>query len=324
MIDLHLHLDGSLTPEDVLFLAKEQEIPLPEASPETLRARMTVPADCQSLNDYLNSFDLPLSVLQSPRAVEYAVSSLLTRLARQNIRYAEIRFAPQLHTQNGASQHEIVSAAVSGLRRGLHEQAIQAQLILCCMRQSENLPANLETAELAGEFLNHGVCALDLAGAEALYPTAQFAAVFQRAERLGIPYTIHAGEADGPESIWAALELGAARIGHGVRSIEDPRLMEVLAERKIPLELCYTSNLQTKAVAAPDAFPLPAFLRHGICATVNTDNMTVSDTTLAQEFDRLRKQFQLSSQQEHTLLCNAARAAFLPEDQKQALLDSLP
>ena len=175
--------------------------------------------------------------------------------------------------------------------------------------------ANRETVAVAAHFLGKGVCAVDLAGAEALYPTQEYQPLFAYAQSLGVPFTLHAGEAAGPESVWQALELGAARIGHGVRAGEDPRLVEELARRRVPLELCPTSNLQTKAVPDLARFPLKEYLAQGVAATVNTDNMTVSRTTLAQELASLR----LSPQERRAVLLHSAEAAFLPPAQKAAL-----
>ena len=188
------------------------------------------------------------------------------------------------------------------------------QLILCCMRGGEEA-ANRETVEVAAHFLGKGVCAVDLAGAEALYPTQEYQPLFAYAQSLGVPFTLHAGEAAGPESVWQALELGAARIGHGVRAGEDLRLVEELARRRVPLELCPTSNLQTKAVPDLARFPLKEYLAQGVATTVNTDNMTVSRTTLAQELASLR----LSPQERRAVLLHSVEAAFLPPAQKAAL-----
>ena len=175
--------------------------------------------------------------------------------------------------------------------------------------------ANRETVDTAASFLGQGVCALDLAGAEALYPTREHAALFAHARSLQVPFTLHAGEAAGPESVRQALELGAQRIGHGVRAIEEESLLEELAQRQIPLELCPTSNLQTKAVPDLAHFPLRECLRRGLRATVNTDNMTVSRTTLSQEYALLG----LTGEERRALLRNSVEAAFLPEEDKRSL-----
>ena len=318
MIDLHLHLDGSLSPELVRRLAQLQRLPLPE----NLEAALTVPVDCQSLNDYLRCFELPVSLLQTAQALTLAVADLTQRLEAQGLLYAELRFAPSQHTGQGLTQAQVVEAAIAGLPKNKGESwKFSAQLILCCMRGGDPA-ANRETVETAARYLGKGVCALDLAGAEALYPTEDSRELFQLASHLGVPFTLHAGEAAGPESVWQALELGAQRIGHGVRAGEDPLLLEVLAQRRVTLELCPTSNLQTKAVPDLAHFPVREYLRRGIAATVNTDNMTVSHTTLEQEFQRLQP-LGLTKEERRTLLENSVQGAFLNANEKKALAQAL-
>lgn len=303
MIDLHLHLDGSLPLGFVKELAGARHIPLPEP----VEAALQVPERCASLHEYLCCFDLSLALLQSAEALERAAFALCGELAQQGLLYAEIRFAPQLHGREGLSQPQAVEAVLAGVRRsGFHAQAI-----LCCMRGGEEA-ANRETVAVTERYLGQGVCACDLAGAEALYPTGRYGGLFSYARSLGVPFTIHAGEAAGPDSIRAALDMGARRIGHGVRAGEDQALVGRLKAQKVPLELCFTSNLQTKAVASPQAFPLRAYLQAGLCCTVNTDNMTVSGTTLPGEFAKLQA-LGLTGAEREQLLLHACAAAFLPD-----------
>lgn len=319
MIDLHLHLDGSLAPEEILQLAQFSGIPLPYTDADTLRPFLEAEPDCQSLGEYLQKFDLPLQVLQIEETLTLSVYFLLKRLSKQGLCYAEIRFAPQLHLTRGLTQQQVVAAAVAGLEKGIAEFGMPAQLILCCMRGDDNWAANLETVRTAKHFLGNGVCAVDLAGNEAAYPTESFSSLFCIAKELGIPYIIHAGEAAGPESIRQALKLGAQRIGHGIYAIEDPELMAQLAERQIPLELCFTSNLQTKAAENAQAYPLPRFLELKIPVTVNTDNMTVSGTNLHREYTLLQQQFGFSVDTLQAIACNAAHAAFLTAEKVKKL-----
>lgn len=319
MIDLHLHLDGSLLPEDMLFLAALSRTTLPCDSAEDLRPMLQVEPDCRNLGEYLEKFDLPLQVLQTEQAISYGVYSTIKRLAADGLVYGEIRFAPQLHQAKGLSQQQVVAAAVDGLVKGISVFKIPAQLILCCMRGTDNQVANIETVRVAKEFLGNGVCAVDLAGNEAAFPTKDFAEVFGLANEGNIPFIIHAGEATGPESVWQAIELGAKRIGHGIRSFEDPALISVLKEKKIPLETCFTSNLQTKAIANQGSYPLPFYLEQGLIATVNTDNMTVSGTNLRREYNLLKAVFGLSENTLRRIAYNAADAAFLSPEQKDVL-----
>ena len=318
MIDLHLHLDGSLTPADILRLAELSGISLPQQTEDTLRPLLEVTPGCRNLGEYLEKFDLPLQVLQRSQTISLSVYFLLRRLKADGLCYAEIRFAPQLHQTRGLSQEQVVSAAVVGLNKGIAEFGMPAQLILCCMRGDNNRDSNMETVRVAKAFFRKGVCALDLAGNEHAYPTNTFADIFAYAKELAVPFIIHAGEASGPESVWQALRLDAKRIGHGVRSIEDPGLVKKLAQLQTPLEMCFTSNLQTKAANEQD-YPLCDYLQQGICVTINTDNMTVSGTDLRTEYRLLQKQFGLSADTLEKLCCNAADSAFLTEEQADAL-----
>ena len=192
LIDLHLHLDGSLSLESVRDLARMQNIQV-EADDEQLLKLLQVGPDCKDLNEYLEKFAFPCSLLQKPEAITRSVENLRRELKEQGLLYAEIRFAPQLHLLQGLTQRQVVQAAVDGLK----EEGVKANLILCCMRGDRNREENLETIRLTAEFLGKGVCAADLAGAEALFTTEMFVDIFALARELGIPYTIHAGEAAG-------------------------------------------------------------------------------------------------------------------------------
>lgn len=324
MIDLHLHLDGSLDTDTILFLAREDGVALPAYDDKGLRPYITAPKGCLGLNEYLKRFDLPLRVLQTAFALEYAVSELILRLDAAGMRYAEIRFAPQLHMQNGLTQQEVVEAALCGLRNGVgSSKHMKAQLILCCMRGEGNEKENEQTVHLAKAYLEKGVAAIDLAGAEGLYSTQKYQSLFALAARLDVPFTIHAGEADGAQSVRAAVEFGARRIGHGIRMCEDAAVMDMVIEQGIALELCPTSNLQTGAVCAIREYPIRRFLNAGVIATVNTDNMTVSNTTVKNELALLRKGISLTAEEEKMLLLNAVYASFLPEEDKQTLSEQI-
>lgn len=313
MIDLHLHLDGSLTPEIIIKLAKLQEITLPSYDSEELKKLLTVPKDCESLNDYLKCFDLPLSLLQEKEAVTLCVKLLMEHLVSLGYEYCEIRFAPQLHKNHGLSQWEVVEAALFGreeYKKEHPESDFDIKFILCMMRGTDNQKENLETVEVAKEFLGKGVVALDLAGAEGLFPTKNFEKEFRIAREYGIPFTIHAGEADGAESVRTAIEFGAKRIGHGIRAMEDEEVMQLLKEKKIALELCPTSNLQTKAVSSWKEYPLKEFMDYGIIVTINSDNLMVSDTYVSKELKLVQEEFSLFEKEMEMLKENSKNSIF--------------
>ena len=275
MIDLHLHLDGALSLVTVRKLSTLTAIPLPQ-SDEALLAKLTVPTPCTSLLDYLTCFDLPVSLMQQASALTLAAEAVCRQLAAEGLSYAELRFAPALHTKEGLTIEQVVRAVLLGVQAS----QVPCGVILCAMRGASK-EANEGTLAAAKTFLGQGVVALDLAGAESLYPTADYAPLFAQAREYGIPFTIHAGEAVGPHSIRAALDMGASRIGHGVRAIEDPSLVPLLAQMGVTLECCLTSNAQTGAVSALASHPLRKLLAAGVRVTLNTDNPTVSATTLA-------------------------------------------
>ena len=312
LIELHLHLDGSLRPETVWELAKEQNIKLPANTVDEVRDQMQVPEDCRTLEEYLTRFDLPLLVLQTREALERAAFELTEDLAKEGVTYAEIRFAPQLSIKGGMTQEQAVEAAIEGVKRGMEQYpSIRVGLILCCMRGEDNEEWNLQTVETAKKYLGDVVCAVDIAGAESLYPTERFVPVFEKVREYGLPSTIHAGEAAGPESMKTALAFGAKRIGHGVAAVEDPELVRRLIEEQITLEVCVTSNYQTKVVPSIEAHPIRRLFNAGVRVTVNSDNRTVSNTNVRKELDILRNVFGFKEQEIEKMEEYAWEARFL-------------
>ena len=291
MIELHLHLDGSLRPETVWELAKEQGIGLPAKSLSEVRDKMHVPEDCRTLEEYLERFDLPLLVLQKEDALERVTFELVEDLAKEGVDYAEIRFAPQLSVAGGLDQDQVVQAAVRGAKRGMEQYPqIRVGLILCCMRGDTNQDLNLATVETAKKYLGDVVCAVDIAGAESLFPTELFKPVFDKVAEYGIPMTIHAGEAAGPDSMWTALSYGTKRIGHGVAAVKDQELIKKLVDENVTLEVCVTSNYQTKVVNSIAEHPIRKLFDAGVRVTVNSDNMTASNTDIRKEIRVLKNQ----------------------------------
>ncbi len=318
-IDLHLHADGALSVDTVLKLAAMQNVTLPTTDRDELWSLLSAPVDCESLNEYLERFDLPCSLMLTKETISEAFYGIKEELKANGLIYAELRFAPQLHTANGLTQEEVLQAAIEGCSRS----DLKSNLIVCCMRGDDNHDENTETVRLAAKYKNQGVVAVDLAGAEALFPTSDFEDVFAYAKELGLKYTIHAGEAAGPESVSKALDFGASRIGHGVHSAKDTSLMKRLAENKIPLEICITSNLQTKAEESLTAYPLKTLIENGVIVTINTDNPTVSGTTMRKELELAKESFSLSNEDIKKLLLNAADASFADDETKAWLKEEI-
>ena len=315
---LHLHLDGSLRPETVYNWLKEQG---KNVTLEQVRKDLMVNKDCRDLNEYLQKFDLPLEVLQTEEHIEQATYEMFEDLAKQNIIYAEVRFAPQLHTKEELDYDKIVEAAIRGMDKAKETYGINGNLLLCCMRGEDNSISNLRTAAIAKRYLGKGVCGLDLAGAEALYPTQKFKEVFKIAREADIPFTIHAGEAAGAESIKKALEFGAKRIGHGVRCLEDTSVVMELIQKEISLEVCPISNLQTKATG--ENHPIEKLYRLGLKTTISSDNNTVSNTDIIEEYKWILENTSLTLEDLKQMNKNAVRGAFISPQKKAELVAAL-
>lgn len=320
MIDLHLHLDGSLSIADFNYLSERKHIYLGDNFPENIY----VPNDCKSLEEYLTRFDLPCSLLQDEFSIAYAVSSLVNRLYAAGYIYAEIRFAPQLHTLKGMSQEDVVIAAISGLEFALKgKEGFDANLILCCMRQS-SVEVNMPAIELADKYRTKKVVSVDLAGPEAFHTGDYYTPLFDEAKRRNVNIVIHAGEACGSEEVVRAIDLlHAQRIGHGVHLDLTPANVRKMAEKRIAFEFCPTSNLQTTSLPDYKSVPLKEFDKYGIMVTINSDNMTVSDTDVLKEFKHLYKEFNLQKYEVRHYLTNSINASFADPSTKMMLLNEL-
>lgn len=321
-VELHLHLDGSVRPETILDLALMEGIDLPTTDLSELINYLEVPGECESLGAYLARFEFPLAVMQTYEGLERVAYELCEDEAKENVRYFEARFAPQSHTHGGLSLDQVVQAVLDGLNEGQIEFNVKAGLILCAVRH-QPIEQNLEIVELAGRFREKGVVAVDLAGDEAHFPVEEHAAVFRRAKELGLHITIHAGEAAGPESVANALAQGAERIGHGVRTIENPSVLQTVKEQGILLETCPTSNLHTRAIASMDTHPLKSYYQQGVRVSISTDNRTTSHTSLTDEYSLVIDQLGLTVDDLKQMNLYAAEAAFLSEREKASLIQEI-
>ena len=319
MIDLHLHLDGSINIIGCIYLAEKYDIELGDDFPNN----MFVPADCPSLEEYLTRFELPLKLMQNKVSLHLLTKTLVLQLYQLGYIYTEIRFAPQLHTNDGLTQHEVVQAVLNGLEEGLKEcPDFEVNLILCCMRHG-SMEANKETIEVANQFKGTRVVAVDLAGAERLHPSSYYKEVFDLAKQYGLNITIHAGEATGNDEIMMALDNGAKRIGHGVHLSLDKDTIERVKKENICFEFCPTSNLQTKSLKTYNDVPLRQFMDNGIPVTINADNMTVSNTTAIIEMANMVETFNLSKEEVYGLLLNSINYAFTSDEVKEKLKEKL-
>lgn len=316
-IDLHCHLDGSVRAETLYELGKKSGRKLPDDFNE-FKKYVSVPPDCRSLSDFLKAFEFFYDFLKSPEAVERIAYELCEDAAKENIMYLEVRFAPVLQGTKNFPPEEVVRVALRGLIAGERDFKIKARALICLYRSlSDEL--NTITLEVAKKFFGRGVVGIDLAGDESRYPTELYEKFFLQAKKYGLPITCHAGEAAGPESIRQAIKLGAKRIGHGVRAIQDEELLKILRDEGIVLEVCLTSNVQTRVVNDFSEHPLPEFVRRNLLVTLNTDDRGVSDIDLTNEFEQARKYFGFSPETLKTFVANAIVGAFLDESEKQQL-----
>jgi adenosine deaminase len=320
--ELHVHLDGSLRAATLLELAAEYKQPLPVSRADALDAYMHV-TDARDLVDYLARFEITLSVMQTAPALERIAFELAEDAAREQVRYIEVRFCPVLNTRSGLSAHQAVEAALRGLRRAEKEIGIRSAVIVCALRNLEP-NVSLHMAEVAVDFRDRGVVAFDLAGAENGNPPSEHIQAFQYAADANLPITIHAGEAYGTPSIHEAIHYcHARRIGHGTRLFEDPDLMRFVNDLRIPLEICLTSNAQTRAVASVADHPLRLYYDQGMVVTLSTDNRLMSGTTLTDEYRLAHTELGFDWPELCELAVMSFDSAFLPWAEKRALVEEV-
>ncbi len=345
---LHDHLDGGLRPQTVLELARETGYhDLPGDNAEELTQKLTEGAYRGHLEIYLDAFRHTVAVMQTPDALRRAAAECAEDLAADGVVYAEVRFAPELHTERGLSLGEVVEAVLDGFRQGSanharanHARANQASAgreitvyaLLTAMRTAAR---SLEIAELAVRYRDQGVVGFDIAGAEAGWPPSRHLDAFQYIKRENFHITIHAGEAFGLPSIWEAVQFcGTERLGHGVRIVDDiqisgegtvrlGRLAAYIRDRRIPLEMCPTSNVQTGAAPSIAQHPIRLLRQLSFRVTVNTDNRLMSQVTLSSEFHRLAAEFGYGWSDIEWLTVNAMKSAFAGFDERLHLINTI-
>ncbi len=317
--ELHVHLDGSLRLTTLLELAKQQGVTLPTTDPKALGAFMHV-TDARNLVDYLKRFEVTLSVLQTPDALERTTYELIADGAAENVRYMEIRYSPVLNTRGGMPLTEAVEAPLRGLKRAEQEFGVKAALIICGIRNMSP-EVSLELANLTVAYKGRGVVAFDLAGAEYNFPAKKHKEAFYLVIDHQMAATVHAGEAYGAESIAQALHYcHADRIGHGTRLYENPELEQYVLDRRVPLEICITSNIQTHAVTSYESHPLRRYFDLGIIACINTDNRLMSATTVTEELWLAHTKLKFTREEIDRLILYGFASAFLPYHEREAMV----
>lgn len=329
---LHEHLDGGLRPRTVLELAEEARVDLPASDPAQLAAWFHRGANRGSLPLYLEGFGTTIAVMQSRSALHRVAKEAILDAAAENIAYIELRFHPGFHTLGGLTLEDVMNSVLAGCAEGARETGVQWGIIVCAMRNMD--PAiSLEMAELAVAYRDRGVVGFDLAGDESGHPPKRHVDAFHFVQRANFSITIHAGEAFGKESIWQAIQwCGAHRIGHAVRLLDDfaiddkgrvvgmGPLAQYVLDKRIPIEICLLSNLQTGAAASLEAHPFPLLWRHKFRLCLNTDNRLMSDTTLTREMMAAVETWGLTLDDLEKLSINAIKSAFIPYKRRCAII----
>lgn len=326
---LHDHLDGGLRPETIIELAKDTGYKkLPADDPDELAKWFHRGAKRGSLPLYLEGFAHTCGVMQTEEALERVAYEMMEDMYNDRVVYVETRFAPVFHTDNGLHWDEVVNAVLKGLERGKKDFGVEYGLIICAMR---NMHLSQEMAELAVDYRERGVVGFDLAGEEGGFPPKKHVDAFHYIQRENFNITIHAGEAFGKESIWQAIQwCGAHRIGHATRLIEDigldkkdqtkvvkmGSLAQYVLDKRIPLEICLTSNVDTGAVESLESHPFGILYRYKFRVSLNTDDRLMSNTTMTKEFCIAHKIFRLGADDLEKIAINSMKSAFIPYNRR--------
>ncbi|WP_438917922.1 adenosine deaminase [Kosakonia cowanii] len=319
LTDIHRHLDGNIRAQTILDLGRQYNLTLPAQTLDALRPHVQVTSNEPDLVSFLAKLDWGVKVLASLDACRRVAYENMEDAARNGLHYVELRFSPgYMAMTHNLPVAGVVEAVIAGVREGSRDFNVQARLIGILSRTFGEAACEQELDALLAH--RDGITALDLAGDELGFPGSLFLSHFTRARDANWQITVHAGEAAGPESIWQAIrELGAVRIGHGVKAIEDAALMDFLAEQRIGIESCLTSNIQTSTVASLDRHPLKAFLDHGILASINTDDPAVQGIDIGHEYEVAAPAAGLSAEQIRQAQINGLELAFITAEEKQAL-----
>ncbi|MBZ9634401.1 adenosine deaminase [Clostridium sp. FP1] len=318
-IELHCHLDGSVRPETIIDIAKQEGISIPYYDIENIKKEVTAPSECKSLDEYLKRFEIPNLVMQSKESLRRITFELLCDSAKENVKYIEVRFAPLLHITKGLTVEEVIESVISGVKDAEDKYDIKGNVILSCMRFM-SIDRAFEVVEAGRKYISKSVVAIDLCGSEGEGFCEKFIEPIKLAREYGYRVTIHAGETGIGKNVMEAVELlGAERIGHGVFIKDCIEAYNIVKDKGITLEMCPTSNIQTKAVDSFKDHPFYDFYNDGVKVTVNTDNRTVSDTNMTVECDVLLREFNITFEEYKQIYLNSVDAAFTDLETKEWL-----
>lgn len=316
--ELHCHLDGFVRPQTVVELAAEQNVTLPTTDLQELKKLMTAPMDCPDLPTYLQCFDIVNLVMQEPYAITRIFYEACQDAVKDGISYIELRFAPAQHTKRGYSLSQILESAIDGCILAEENLDITPRILCCAMRQMSP-EINKEIAEICSRYRHRYVVGFDLAGPECGFPPQKHVAAFRTIRMKSISVTIHAGEAYGPESVDQAISCSAQRIGHGTKSVENEKIFNEVINRRIPLEICMSSNVQTKAVKKIEDHPVRKMFDAGVKTCICTDNPTVSGITLTNEYMILIEKFNFTIPELLRVIDFGFKSAFVTQNMRNRL-----
>jgi len=315
-IELHCHMDGSMNFDVTRELLQD----LGETyTREQLKNLLEAPEDCQSLAEYLTRFDLPIRCIQTKDGLFKSAKAVALDAAKENVKYIEVRFAPTFSTNEGLKVRDIIESVQAGLLEAEAEADVKTGIIVCGMRHLP-METNLAMLKEARELYGAGVVACDIAGDEKAFPNSDYKEFFDLAKKLDMPYTIHSGECGNAENIRTAMQFGAKRVGHGIAMGRDLDLIRECARYGLGVEMCPTSNLQTKAITSFDDYPIRSFIAAGVPVSINTDNRTVSGTNSTKEFTRIVERFELTEDELAKIYRDSVEMSFATDEIKHVLL----
>ena len=315
-IELHCHLDGSVRPSTMIDLAKKENIKLPTYDKENLKTYVQAPKDCKSLIEYLDCFEIPNKVMQTKEALKRITFELFEDASFENVKYLEVRFAPMLHTKENLSLQDIIYSVEEGILKAESMYDIKGNIILGCMRNS-NKEDTLKVIEAGRKFLDSKVVAIDLCGPEEEGFCEKYRESISLAKEYGYRVTIHAGEAASGQNVIDAVNiLGTERIGHGINIKDMKEAYDLMKDKNIILEMCPTSNIQTKAIDKMSNYPINDFYENNINVCINTDNRTVSNIELSDEIESLIDEKVITLERYKEMYLKSIDFAFASEDTK--------
>jgi len=342
--DIHCHLDGSLYPSTMKYIAIKDNIDIEIKNSENkikdikttkieeIKEFMEVGENTKDLIEYLEKFSITTKLMQTKENLELISYQLIEQMKKDNVIYSEIRFAPHLHLLKGLTQSEVVESVLNGIKMGEKKFKIKSNLILCILRNFE-VKMGDDILELAKKYKNKGVVAIDIAGDEFNYPVEMYKEVLGKAKKSNINITVHAGEGRGSESVENSISLGAQRIGHGIRSFEDKNLLKKIGKSDISFEISFKSNIGTKLLKNFKLFPLKEFLQNGIKCNINTDNRLISGTTISNEIEVINKYLGKENNEDESKILsindfmlmfeNGISVSFLKKYEKEKLLNKI-